>query len=669
MPAKGARLHAAALFGYVCVALVFAWPLPLHLGDSLLGPIGGDTGVYVWNLWVFRHEIVEHGRFPFSTSEILALNAGTPLTLHNYTSLANVIAFPLLPWLGTVATFNVLTIASGAVSAFAAFLLLRRLSGDPAAAWVAGLLFGFSPFMTARSTAHFSLVQAAALPAFALALDRVRQAPTLRRGAVTGALVGIAFLCDPYYAVYCLLMAGYAAVWMAVSVQRGAARAVPAMFRVGIDIAIMCVAGLVAGVMIRGGGRFEWLGIRVSMTHLYTPMLVLTLLVVVRLWMALRPRVALMPAVLRPHLRTSAVAVATCVLVLSPVLTVMAAHLGERQWIAPKTLWRSSPSGLDVLAYLVPNPMSRWLGWIASDWLATGNGGLVENTAAIPWTVTFAIAVALLYAGLRLPRYWVVFTFGAALLSLGPFVSIAGWQTHVPTPWSLLRYLPVIGATRMPARISILVMLGAAVLLAFAVRALRARSTRPWMPATIVASFLLVELVPAPRPLNSASVPSFYRQIAADPRPVRVLTLPFGLRDGTSSHGNFMAATQFFQTAHEKGLVGGYLSRLPSRGIERYRRSHRLSVLMDLSARRPVSPERLERAIERAHIYPPRLDIGYVVIHTGLVSPQLVAFAEAAFDLEFVTAEEGQVLYRTPIATGASSRRTQLDRNGSDSSH
>jgi hypothetical protein len=113
---------------------------------------------------------------------------------------------------------------------------------------------------------------------------------------------------------------------------------------------------------------------------------------------------------------------------------------------------------------------------------------------------------------------------------------------------------------------------------------------------------------------------------------------------------------------HEKGLVGGYLSRLPNRGIEPYRRSHRLSVLMDLSARRPVSPERLERAIERSHIYPPRLDIGYVIIHTGLVSPQLVAFAKASFDLEFVTAEGGQELYRTPLATGAVSRPTQLDR-------
>ena len=660
MPAWGARRHVAALLGYVCVALVFTWPLPLRLGEALPGHPGGDTGVYVWNLWVFRHEIVEHGRFPFSTLEILALESRTPLTLHNYTSLANILAFPLLPRLGTVATFNTLVLASGVTAAFAAFVLFRRLSGDGAAAWIGGLLFGFSPFMTARSMEHFSLAQAAALPAFALALDRVREKPTMGRASVAGVTVALAFLCDPYYAVYCLLMAAYAAAWVAVTVQRGAGRPAPATLRAATNVAIMCVAGLVVGILLRGGGRFELFGMRLSMTRLYTPVLVLTVLVLVRLWMMLRPRFALVPAALRPHFRGAAVAAATCALMLSPVLTAMAAHLGERQWIAPRTLWRSSAPGVDVLAFLVPNPTSSWLGWIASGWLTTLSGGFHENVAAIPWTATFAIALALLYARLRLPRYWVIFTAGAILLALGPFVRIAGSQTYVPGPWALMRYLPVLGAARMPTRFSILVMFGVAALLVFAVKALRARSRRVWIPATAVGACLFVELLPAPRQLHEVRIPSFYRQIAADPRPVRVLTLPFGLRDGMSSEGNFSAATQFFQTVHEKPLLGGYLSRLPYRGVDNYRR--RLGVLLDLSARRPVSLERMERAIERAHLYPPRLDVGYVVVHTGWASPQLVAFARASFDLEFVASEFGQDLYRTPLASGASARPSVLDR-------
>jgi hypothetical protein len=340
----------------------------------------------------------------------------------------------------------------------------------------------------------------------------------------------------------------------------------------------------------------------------------------------------------------------------------MAAHFSERQWIAPRTFWRSSPSGLDLLAFLVPNPTSPWLGWVASGWLSSAPDGFIENVAAIPWTATFVVAIALLYGGLRLPRYWVVFTASAVLLALGPFVQVAGMQTHVPTPWALLRYLPVVGAARMPARISIVVMLGAAALLTFAVSALRARSPRPWVPVAVTACCLLLELTPAPRTLHPVRIPAFYDRIAADPRPVRVLTLPFGLRDSSTSYGDYSAATQFYQTVHEKGVLGGYLSRLPRRYVDSYLRLHRLNVLMDLSVGRPVSAERLERAIERAHLYPPRLNIGYVVMHTDRVSPQLRAFARAAFDLEFVTAGEGQELFRTPLATVSSPRRSVLDR-------
>ena len=52
--------HLYVLLGYAVVAIVFSWPLPLNLGTHLTGNPGGDTGVYVWNQWVFRHEIFDY---------------------------------------------------------------------------------------------------------------------------------------------------------------------------------------------------------------------------------------------------------------------------------------------------------------------------------------------------------------------------------------------------------------------------------------------------------------------------------------------------------------------------------------------------------------------------------------------------------------------------------
>jgi hypothetical protein len=43
------------LLFYAAVTLFFNWPLALHLDTQLTGNIGGDTGTYVWNLWLFRH--------------------------------------------------------------------------------------------------------------------------------------------------------------------------------------------------------------------------------------------------------------------------------------------------------------------------------------------------------------------------------------------------------------------------------------------------------------------------------------------------------------------------------------------------------------------------------------------------------------------------------------
>ena len=282
--ASAMRRHALALTGYVLVAVAFAWPLPLHLTTALPGPVSGDTGVYVWNLWVFRHAITAHREMPFFTAEILSLASAVPLTLQNYTTLANAIAYPLLPLFGIVATFNLLVIGSGVVAAHAMFVCARRLTGDTGAAWVAGLAFGFSPFMSARATEHFSLVQTAPLPIFVMLLERLHFRPTFRVAAAAGITVACAFLCDPYYAVYCLVIGGFAIVYSAVLVQRGPLPFRPYRGTLALDVLLVCIAGLIGGMLVGGGRRIEVFTVRISMTRLYTPVLLFTVLALARLW-------------------------------------------------------------------------------------------------------------------------------------------------------------------------------------------------------------------------------------------------------------------------------------------------------------------------------------------------------------------------------------------------
>ncbi len=647
-------LHFVVLATYAAVAIAFAWPLPRHLSTALPGPISQDTGVYVWNLWVFRHEVVAHHQFPFATLEIMSLADPVPLALHNYTAVADAIAFPLLPLLGTVRTFNILIIGSGVLSAYAMFLFAIRLTGDAGAAWLAGLLFGFSPFMSARTSEHFSLVQTAPLVLFALLFDRMRSGSGPGVAAAVGATIALAYLCDPYYAVYCLLIAAVATGYSAIAPRdSGPAPLARPIVRVTLDTIIVAFTALTGWIITTGGGRFSVWGLRVSMTQLYTPVLLLTLATGLRVWVSLQRRIRWTTPSPLPSIRSIVIAAITCLAVLGPVLVQVSAPAGQRHWISPKVFWRSSAAGLDLLTFVTPNPLHPLFGRFFEGWLASLPHTPIENVASIPWTVIAILGLATWWSRRFAPRYWIVFTAFFGCLALGPFIHVAGHNLYVPTPWALLRYVPIIGAARMPPRMMAVVMLGVALLLAFAIRDLKTRVKRPVMMVTAVTALLLLELLPSPRTIYSAAVPHFFDAVAADPRPVSVLCLPFGLRDGMTAFGNTSPAYQFFQTHHGKRLIGGYVSRLPSADVAEYTRRRVTAALMDLSEGKTLTPERRADAVHRAHEMLAELNIGYVMVNTSRASPGLIEFARDAFDLELVATEGERLLFRTRLATPA----------------
>ena len=187
----------------------------------------------------------------------------------------------------------------------------------------------------------------------------------------------------------------------------------------------------------------------------------------------------------------------------------------------------------------------------------------------------------------------------------------------------------------MPSRFGVLAMLGLAILFASALSALaeRHRRRRPMLLAAVGLA-LAFELVPVPRTLYSAEIPGVFRTIAADPRPVRVLNLPFGVRDGLSSLGDFNASSQYFQTWHGKRLIGGYLSRVSERHKQFQRRQPVLSSLMRLSEGLPLTPAQRARATRFAARFIRTADVGYVVMDRTRVKPELRAFAIEAFNLE-----------------------------------
>ena len=639
--------HLAAVVGYVCVAVAFSWPLALHLSTHFTGDPGGDTGVYVWNQWVFWHGAAVEHRNPLTTELIFSMT-GRPVDLsqHNYTLFTNVLAAPLLPWLGVVTTFNLTLLVARVLTAWCTFVLARRVSGGATlASWLAGAAFAWSPVIVARATGHFSLVAAAPLAAFLWALHRVDRSRSVTDGVLAGLTVAWAATCDPYFAVYCVDIAALYVLARLFHVRWGGApvsRSSMWLLNLGIALA----AGLVAGLLAGRGGRFEVLGVPVSIRGLYAPVMLLTLLVSARVLFALRPR---LEQIDWPRPRTIGVAVAGAlagVVALSPTLIAAARRLADGTWVEPPTLWRSSPPGVDLLSLLGPNPAHPHWRFVAGDWQATAPTVFVEFAAGMGLVSLLIVAFAIWRASLR-PTTWLAAFAVFAALALGPFVHVAGVNTYVPGPWAFLRYVPILNLTRMPGRFAILACLLLSVMLALALQALSRRWPSHRRTLLIVAGVLLaVELFPAPRPLYSARVPAVYDIVRDDPRPVRVLELPFGVRDGVDSEGGFSARYQYHQTYHGKRLIGGYLSRVSKRRFREISSLPTLHALQVLSEDRSLTDG--ERADADAHIdtFLGRANIGWVVMHPSRTSPALEQFAVERFALERVAADGDAVLYR-----------------------
>jgi hypothetical protein len=155
----------------------------------------GDPALFLW-FFQWPATAIQHGQNPFYST---ALFHPTGINLLAQTSVP-AITIPLVPvtWIwGPVASLNVASTLTPALSALAAFAAVRRWAPWWPAAFVGGLLYGFSPFVL--QNLEFAHLMAGALlvpPLILIALDEilVRQRHKAWTGGVAlGALLLLQF--------------------------------------------------------------------------------------------------------------------------------------------------------------------------------------------------------------------------------------------------------------------------------------------------------------------------------------------------------------------------------------------------------------------------------------------------------------------------------------------
>ncbi len=149
----------------------------------------GDPALFLW-FWQWPATAVAHGHNPFYST---ALFHPTGINLLAQTSVMG-LTVPLIPvtWIwGPVASLNVAATMTPALTAFSAFVVLRRWAPWAPAAFLGGLLYGFSPFMLMNlAYAHMMTAALMLLPLILAVLDEILMRQ--RHGAAaSGVLLGV----------------------------------------------------------------------------------------------------------------------------------------------------------------------------------------------------------------------------------------------------------------------------------------------------------------------------------------------------------------------------------------------------------------------------------------------------------------------------------------------
>lgn len=155
---------------YALATLVFTWPLAIRLCTHI--PLGnGDIWSNLWNFWWWKTALFELGQSPYTTHHLFFPD-GVSLAHHTHSPLNMLATLPINLGLGIEAAMNTALLAGFWLGGFGAWLLVRDLTGDGRAAFVAGFVFAFSPNHFEQSLEHLNLASIQFIPLFFFFLRR-----------------------------------------------------------------------------------------------------------------------------------------------------------------------------------------------------------------------------------------------------------------------------------------------------------------------------------------------------------------------------------------------------------------------------------------------------------------------------------------------------------------
>lgn len=498
---------------YLIISLVMFWNLTLNITSYVVNG-GGDVFQSLWNLWWTPYSVFVLHQSPYTTN-VIFYPVGANLVSQTMTPLAGIVSWPFqqvsMPF-----AYNVLFFTSFALGGLFMFLLAEHVVRSRYAAFIAGLIFAFSPMHIAQSYSHLQWTIIEFIPLFVL-LFLLMLKNKKRKYAILAALsfVLLTFMGDIQQGIIAVVFAVISLVILAILDRREVLN-----INTAINLALLGIFVLIIG----------------------------------------SPFFAFIIPGIRSSLGTASQ--------LSDIAHNMLYSDNLASFFLP-SYYNGIFNGFSHAYY----NQTYGLDYNGTQYKAN----VTEKTSYIGYSVLFLVAFGVygVYKRhregerIREELYWAAILLVFILLSLGPVIVAYTSVTGVPALYALYRDVPLFNLVREPGRFDVIVTVALAVLAAIGFGRLeKTRGKDALMLVILFSALILVEYNGMPltaslanSAVRSASIPKAYHELGQSNRSFTLLVLP-ALPDLNTGSYLYPGMAMYYQTAAHKPLVDGYTTRM-----------------------------------------------------------------------------------------------------------
>jgi len=180
------------------------FPAVIHIGTHVIGGVR-DVWTILWSNWWFVEALTCYRTNPFFC-HLVWYPFGVDMHLVEIRLMPGLLFLLTQPFVGLLPAFNLVTILGIAASGLGMHVLAFHLTRDHVASFIAGVFFCASPYMVGTvASGWVHLAHAEWLPLYVWAVLRMEEKPTMRRGALAGALMCAAANASWYYGIYLVI--------------------------------------------------------------------------------------------------------------------------------------------------------------------------------------------------------------------------------------------------------------------------------------------------------------------------------------------------------------------------------------------------------------------------------------------------------------------------------